>query len=171
MLVDGGFWPKREELSAPKNDRPLLTSPPCEDEAAVCRRREAIERGGKEYDPNKLYARVSVPVLLVLGVPPEAEAKQFAAELSEARKHVESVATQKLRRGQLAVIEGTSHWIQRDRPKELAMVIEQFLKRRKSNKRLSKRVTSVRHKIRRPARPAIAALGSSRVWREEYHET
>lgn len=144
VLVDGGFWPKREEVSAAKNARPLLSPPPCEEDAASCRRKEAIERGGMEYDPKKLYARVSVPVLLVLGIPPEKEAKEFAAELREARQHVESVAKQKLKKGQMSVIEGTSHWIQRDRPKELAMIIEQFLKWGASNKHFSK--------IRRPAR-------------------
>lgn len=133
VLVDGGFWPKREEVSAAKNGRPLLPPPSCEEDAAECRRREAIERGAKEYDSEKLYGRVSVPVLLVFGVPPEEEAKEFAAELSEVRQHVESVAKQKLRKGQMAVIEGTSHWIQRDRPKELAMVLHHFLKRSASN--------------------------------------
>jgi pimeloyl-ACP methyl ester carboxylesterase len=128
VLVDGGFWPKREEVTAAQNARPLLSAPPCEEDAASCRRREAIERGSMEYDPEKLYARVTVPVLLVLGVPPEKEAKEFAAELSNARQHVESVAKQKLKKGQMSVIEDRSHWIQRDRPKELAIVIEQFLK-------------------------------------------
>jgi len=121
VLVDGGFWPKREASPAG------LKVQTCEADAAECRRREALERASKEYDPTKLYARVSVPVLLVLGIPPEAEAKEFAAQLSETRQHVENVAKQKLRKGQMAIIEGTSHWIQRDRPKELALVIEQFL--------------------------------------------
>jgi len=138
VLVDGGFWPKREEVSVDKNGRPLLPPPPCEEDAAECRRRAATERAGKDYDPKKLYPRVPVPVLLVFGVPPEEEAKEFAAELSEARQHVESVAKQKLRKGQMAVIQGTSHWIQRDRPKELAMVIEQFLRRSASNKRFGR---------------------------------
>ena len=137
VLIDGGFWPKREELSKAANVLPL-PPPACNEGVVECRRREAIEREGKEYDPNRLYARVSVPVLLVLGVPPEEEAKEFAAELSEARQHVKSVAKQKLRKGQMAVIEGTSHWIQRDRPKELAMVIEQFLKWGASNKRFER---------------------------------
>ncbi|MGZ5484177.1 MAG: alpha/beta fold hydrolase [Pyrinomonadaceae bacterium] len=128
VLVDGGFWPKREALPAG------LKVQTCEADPAECRRRDAIERASKEYDPAKLYARVSVPVLLVLGVPPEEEAKAFAAELSQARQHVESVAKLKLKKGHMAVIEGTSHWIQRDRPKELAMVLDQFLKRSASNK-------------------------------------
>ena len=130
VLVDGGFWPKREVLPAG------LKVQTCEADPAECRRRDAIERASNEYDPAKLYARVSVPVLLVLGVPKEEEAKAFAAELSEARQHVESVAKLKLKKGHMAVIEGTSHWIQRDRPKELAMVLDQFLKRSASNKAL-----------------------------------
>ena len=128
VLVDGGFWPKREAPPVGSKEQT------CEADAAECRRREAIERASQEYDPTKLYGRVSVPVLLVLSVPPEEEAKAFAAELREARQHVESVAKQKLRNGQMAVIEGTSHWIQRDRPKELAMVLDQFLARSASNK-------------------------------------
>jgi|GEM_PF-2895405 len=130
VLIDGGFWPKREGLSAG------LSVQPCEDNAAACQRRGEMERAGKEYDPEKLYNRAAVPVLLVLGVPPDEEAKEFAAELREASQHVESVANQKLRKGQLAVIEGTSHWIQRDRPKELALVIQQFLKSGGATKRL-----------------------------------
>lgn len=133
VLVDGGFWPKREASPAG------LKVQTCEADAAECRRREAIERAGKEYDPTKLYARVSVPVLLVLGIPPEAEAKQLAAQLRDARQHVESVARQKLRKGQIAVIEGTGHWIQRDRPKELAMVIEQFLNWAHPNQRVERK--------------------------------
>ena len=127
VLVDGGFWPKREKLSTG------LKVQPCEDEEAACLRREAMEQAGNEYDPERLYTRASVPVLVVLGIPAEEEAKKFAARLSEAKQHVENVATQKLKKGKLVVIEGTSHWIQRDRPKELARVIEQFLESNVSN--------------------------------------
>jgi len=123
VLVDGGFWPKREKLSAG------LMIQPCEDEATACQRREAMERAGNEYDPDKLFTHVTVPALLVLGFPPAEEAKKFAAELSEARKRVENVATLRLRTGQMAVIAGTSHWIHRDRPKQLARVIDRFIKR------------------------------------------
>lgn len=126
VLVDGGFWPRREESSTAKDLAPVAP-PECTEDLVECRRKEAIERAARDYDPDKLYARVSAPVLLVLGVPPEAEAKALAVELNDAREHVESVA-RKLRNGQMAVIEGTSHWIQRDRPKELAMAIEKFLK-------------------------------------------
>jgi pimeloyl-ACP methyl ester carboxylesterase len=122
VLIDGGFWPKHEELSVASDVRP------CEDDAAECRRKVAMEQASKEYDPEKLYAHVSIPALLVLGIPPEEQVREFAAQLSDARQHVEGVAKQKLKRGKMAVVEGTSHWIQRDRPNELAVIIEQFLK-------------------------------------------
>lgn len=127
VLVDGGFWPKREKLSEG------FKVQACEDDAAACLRREAMERAGNEYDPERLFTRASIPVLLVLGIPAEEEAKKFAAQLREAKQRVENVAKQKLKKGQVVVIEGTSHWIQRDRPKELARVIEQFLKSSASN--------------------------------------
>ncbi|MGI9068018.1 MAG: alpha/beta fold hydrolase [Pyrinomonadaceae bacterium] len=112
VLVDGGFWPKREASPAG------LKVQTCEADTAECRRREALERASKEYDPTKLYARVSVPVLLVLGIPAAAEAKEFAAQLSETRQHVENVAKNR-RYESLDTARST---------KKLALVIEQFLK-------------------------------------------
>ncbi len=75
-----------------------------------------------DYDPESLYARVSAPTLLIMSIPAKSEAEQFARELQEAQSHVEKVANEKLQNGKMVIIRGTSHWIQRDQPNELASV-------------------------------------------------
>ena len=120
VLVDGGFWAKRAESSDAKSVSP------CNAKTVECKRISAIERGSMNYDPESLYARVSAPTLLIMGIPAKSEAEQFARELQEARSHVEKVANEKLRNGQMVIIGETSHWIQRDQPNELASVIKSF---------------------------------------------
>ncbi len=127
ILIDGGFWAKRAETSEAK------PNPPCDAQPVECRRASAIERGSINYDAESLYARVSAPTLLIMGVPPKAEAEQFARELREAQSHVEKVAGEKLRNGKMVIIKETSHWIQRDQPNALALVIESFYKKNASN--------------------------------------
>ena len=127
VLIDGGFWAKRAETSEAKSNSP------CDAQPIECRRASAIERGSMDYDAESLYARVSLPTLLIMGVPPKAEAKQFARELQEAQSHVEKVADEKLHNGKMVIIRETSHWIQRDQPNELALVIENFYKQNASN--------------------------------------
>lgn len=120
VLVDGGFWAKRAESSDTKSP------PPCTAKPVECQRTKAIERGSMDYDAERLYARVSAPTLLIMGIPAKAEAEQFADELRQAQSHVEKVANEKLQNGKMVVISGTSHWIQRDQPNELASVIRRF---------------------------------------------
>lgn len=120
VLVDGGFWAKSSESSGEKPTSPCSATP------IECKRLSAIERGSMDYDAERLYARVSVPTLLIMGIPPKAEAEQFARELREAQSHVEKVANEKLQNGKMVVIRETSHWIQRDQPNELASVIKSF---------------------------------------------
>lgn len=122
VLVDGGFWAKRAETSEAKS------TPPCSAKPVDCKRASAIERGSMDYDSESLYARVSVPALLIMGIPAKSEAEQFARELQEAQSHVEKVANEKLKNGKIAIIRETSHWIQRDQPNELASVIRSFYK-------------------------------------------
>jgi pimeloyl-ACP methyl ester carboxylesterase len=122
VLVDGGFWAKRTETSEAK------PTPPCSAKPVDCKRVSAIERGSMDYDSESLYARVSVPALLIMGIPPKLEAEQFAREVQEAQSHVEKIANEKLQSGKMVVIRETSHWIQRDQPSELASVIKSFYK-------------------------------------------
>lgn len=122
VLVDGGFWAKRAESSDAK------PSPPCDAKPVDCKRASAIERGSMDYDAESLYARVSAPTLLIMGIPPKSEAEQFARELREAQLHVEKVANEKLQNGKMVIIRETSHWIQRDQPNELASVMTAFYK-------------------------------------------
>lgn len=120
VLIDGGFWAKRAETSEAKS------TPPCSGKPVDCKRASAIERGSMDYDSDALYSRISVPALLIMGIPPKPEAEQFARELQEAQLHVEKVANEKLRKGKIVFIRETSHWIQRDQPNELASVIMSF---------------------------------------------
>ncbi len=122
VLVDGGFWAKRAETFE------LKQTPTCSTKSADCNRVSAIERGSMDYDSESLYARVSAPTLLILGIPPKSEAEQFARELREAESHVEEVANKKLRNGKTVVIKETSHWIQRDQTNELVSAIVSFIK-------------------------------------------
>ncbi|CAN5233166.1 alpha/beta hydrolase [soil metagenome] len=122
VLVDGGFWAKRAESS----DAKLASL--CNAKPVECKRISAIGRGNMDYDAESLYARVSAPTLLIMGIPAKPEAEQFARELQEAQSHVEKVANEKLRNGKMVIIRETSHWIQRDQPNELASVIKSFYK-------------------------------------------
>lgn len=128
VLVDGGFWAKRAETSEPKSN------PPCNAKPVECKRAAAIQSGNMNYNAESLYARVFIPALLILGIPPKSEAEQFAPELREAQSHVEKVANEKLRSGKMVIIRETSHWIQRDQPKELVSVMESFYKQNAFNK-------------------------------------
>lgn len=121
VLIDGGFWPKQIGASATEQR-------PCDGKAADCRRLFAIERGNEDYNAEMLYAKISVRTLLVMAVPPKAEAEQFADQLREAQSHVEKVVTKKLRFGKMQIISETSHWVQLDQPNKLAFVIENFIK-------------------------------------------
>ncbi len=133
VLVDGGFWPKRSAVAGAQ------APPPCGGTPDECRRKSALESGGRAYDAESLYSHVNVPVLLVMAAPamPEsAAAKEFAADLAEVQQHVSTVATRKLRNGQMVLIKETGHWIQRDQPKALAKAIENFLKQHANNNRV-----------------------------------
>lgn len=120
VLVDGGFWAKRAESSDAKPANPCSAKP------IECKRISAIERGSMDYDAERLYSRVSAPSLLIMGIPTKSEAAQFARELQEAQSHVEKVANEKLQNGKMVIVRETSHWIQRDQPNELALVIKSF---------------------------------------------
>ncbi len=122
VLVDGGFWAKRAESSDAK------PTSPCSAKPVDCKRISAIERGSMDYDAESLYARVSAPTLLIMGIPAKSEAEQFARELQEAQSHVKKVVNEKLQNGKMVIIRETSHWIQRDRPNELASVIKNSYK-------------------------------------------
>ena len=122
VLIDGGFWAKRADSSDAK---PI---PPCDAKPVDCKRASAIARGSMDYDAEPLYARVSAPTLLIMGIPKKSEAEQFSRELQEAQSHIEKVANEKLQNGKLVIIRETSHWIQRDQPNELASVINSFYK-------------------------------------------
>lgn len=121
VLVDGGFWEKRGERSD------LKSSPPCKAKPVVCRRIAAIVSGNMNYNPEPLYSRISLPTLLIIGVPPKSEAEQFVVEIGEPQSHVEKIAKEKLKNGKFGIIHDTGHWIQLDRPKELFKVIDGFL--------------------------------------------
>ena len=122
VLVDGGFWAKRAESSDAK------PANPCNAKPIDCQRTAAIERGSLDYDAEPLYARVSAPTLLIMGIPAKSEAEQFASELQEAQSHVEKVANKKLQNGKMVIIRETSHWIQLDQPEELALILKKFYK-------------------------------------------
>ncbi len=122
VLIDGGFWAKRADSSDAK---PI---PPCDAKPVDCKRASAIARGSMDYDAEPLYARVSAPTLLIMGIPKKSEAEKFSRELQEAQSHIEKVANEKLQNGKLVIIRETSHWIQRDQPNELASVINSFYK-------------------------------------------
>ncbi len=133
VLIDGGFWAKRAESSDAK------LAFPCSAKPFECKRTSAIERGSMDYDAELLYARVSAPTLLIMGIPAKSEAEKFSRELKEAQSHVEKVANEKLRNGKMVTIRETSHWIQRDQPNELASVIKSFYNQNASNKSLDVR--------------------------------
>jgi len=104
IMIDGGFWPYH---------------------------------AGSAYNPEELYPLISSPALLVLArqTKPGREVldqyqkigKNYFEQLKSAEKHVREVAEQRLRRGRMVVIDGTSHYIQKDQPEALARAIRKFL--------------------------------------------
>ncbi len=120
VLLDGGFWPKRQEAST------LAASPACKPKDLGCLRSDSIERGNRNYDPEPLYERVEVPVLFIVAFPPEPEASKFSREIEEAHASVRSTALGKLRYGTFVVVRDSGHWIQRDQPAVLVQRLHEF---------------------------------------------
>lgn len=105
VMIDGGFWPSHT---------------------------------GSQYDPEPLYPRVFCPTLLIVARRPrpvESElaeyrrlGRDYFKEVESGERHAMEVADRKLPRGQMVLIENTSHWIQMDQPQLLAQTIRQFLR-------------------------------------------
>lgn len=121
VFIEGGFYQKPEP--PPAGPPP---STPCKAEPPVCARVASLEKAVREYDADALYPRVTAPTLLIIGEP-----ANLPADLEElvknAHRHADSVANQKLPRGKMAVVKNANHWVQKDQPKEVAKVIEDFL--------------------------------------------
>lgn len=129
VLVDGGFWPKRSDSTG------TLPAAQCDATPIECRRKAALESGGKAYDAESLYPRIRMPVLLLMAVPAMVPTREFAAGLADAKQHVSTVARRKLSNGQMILIKDTGHWIQTDQPKAVARWIETITRRHSTNTR------------------------------------
>jgi pimeloyl-ACP methyl ester carboxylesterase len=121
VLIEGGFFPRPEPSPAG-----ALPAAPCKAKPSVCARLALLEKAIREYNAEALYPRVTTPTLLVIGEPPKVPAAQ-AELVKQAQRHVAKVADQKLTSGKMTVISGANHWVQKDRPGELAKVVEDFL--------------------------------------------
>lgn len=121
ILIEGGFFPK--PVTSPEGARP---SPPCEATPAECSRLAALEKTAKEYDPEPLYSRISMPTLLILGEPARIP-PGMADIVRQAQEHVSTVASKKLPQGKMAIVKKAEHWVQKDQPKELVKEVEEFL--------------------------------------------
>jgi len=118
IMIDGGFWPKR---STPDN---AATS-------------SEIEKTIRDYDPETVYPKISVPVLMVIargsgpGADVIAQLKEkgidFFEEVRKAERGAKELADRKLIHGEIATIENTGHNVQVDQPQKLAGAIKQFL--------------------------------------------
>ncbi|MGH9766978.1 MAG: alpha/beta fold hydrolase [Blastocatellia bacterium] len=120
-LIEGGFFPKPE--AAPAG---ALPSPPCKAKPPVCARLALLEKAISEYDAEAIYPRVTAPTLVVIGEPAKISAAQ-AELVKQGQRHAATVADRKLPRGKMAVIKNANHWVQKDQPRELAKVVEDFL--------------------------------------------
>lgn len=121
VLIEGGFFPRPEPSPAG-----ALSAAPCKAKPTVCARLALLEKAIREYYAEALYPRVTAPALLIIGEPPKVPAAQ-AELVKQAQRHVATVADQKLPSGKMTVIAGANHWVQKDRPGELAKVIEDFV--------------------------------------------
>jgi pimeloyl-ACP methyl ester carboxylesterase len=123
VLIDGGFWPKR---SAPGNATPT----------------SEIEKTSRDYDPEIIYPQISVPVLMVIarGSGPAAtvvaqlkeKGIDYFEEVRKSEQGAKELANRKLSRGEMIIVENTSHNIQMDQPWKLADAIKRFLSKRVS---------------------------------------
>lgn len=118
ILIDGGFWPKK---TAPDTSVPS----------------SEIEKTSRGYDPESVYPKTRMPVLMVIarGNGPAAEVIaqlkekgiDYFDEVRKAEQGATDLAKRKLSRGEITVIENTGHNIQVDQPQKLAEAIKQFL--------------------------------------------
>jgi pimeloyl-ACP methyl ester carboxylesterase len=123
VLIDGGFWPKR---SGPDNEAPSSD----------------IEKASREYDPDTIYPKISVPVLMVLakGSGPDAnviaqlkeKGIDYFEEVRKSEQGAKDLANRKLSQVETTVVENTGHYVQVDQPQKLADAIKRFLSKRVS---------------------------------------
>lgn len=116
-LIEGGFWEKREGE--------VFSCPDPKD--TECLIEQAVLRGNYAYDAEKLYNKVTTPTLLVLAVPPIVPA-EFAKQFEDAKNHVSTVATKKLKNGKFVLIKNSEHWVYRDQPQVLSQELLNFFK-------------------------------------------
>ncbi len=122
VLVDGGFWPARDKSVG---SEPQVAA--CSKGNLKCERDKAINDGNMAYDPERFYPQLLIPALLVMATPDPANAQVPAELLAEAKAHVESVASKKLRNGKTVFIANSGHWIQQDQPEKLLQALIEFI--------------------------------------------
>ena len=126
ILIEGGFWEKRVPTPLPE-----CSAPVSED----CLISNFIQRGINEYDPEKLYPKINVRTLLILGLPPQLNKTNLNDEEKTNKKffdkavgHINSTAKNKLKNAKSSVIKNAQHWVFIDQPEIVAGEIKKFIK-------------------------------------------
>ncbi len=125
ILIEGGFWEKREPVSLPE-----CSASVSED----CSISTYLQRGINEYDAEKLYPKVRSRSLLILGLPGELNKTVLTEDektnkrfFAEALSHVVKVAKKKLKNSRSLVVNDAGHWVFVDQPETVAKEIEKFI--------------------------------------------
>ncbi len=126
ILIEGGFWEKREPMPLPECSAPISED---------CLISNSVQRGINEYNPEKLFPKIYAPTLLMLGLPPELnkinlnDAEKINKKFfDEAVKNINNTAKNKLKNAKSLVIKNAQHWVFIDQPEIVAKEVKKFIK-------------------------------------------
>lgn len=126
VLIEGGFWEKRKSPIIPECPKPVEND---------CLISNIIKREAGNYDAERFYSKLSMPILLIMGEPPELAKPELSDREKESKKffdavvnHMSSVSKDKLKRGDSLLIKNAQHWVFVDQPAILADSLLKFYK-------------------------------------------
>lgn len=126
-LIEGGFWEKREKTpEIPECPHPIEKD---------CLIANQILSESYEYDPESLFAKITVPTLLVMGIPnfeiqpiEKAEKLKLKTEYGSISRKIKQIARTRLGNGKFVSVKNAEHWVFRDQPYHLATELLSFLR-------------------------------------------
>lgn len=126
ILIEGGFWEKREPTPLPECPAPMSED---------CLISNSIQRGINEYNPENLYPKIYAPTLLILGLPAQLnktilddEEKTNKKFFDKAVEHINNTAKNKLKNARMLVVKNARHWVFIDQPEIVAKEVKKFIK-------------------------------------------
>jgi len=126
ILIEGGFWRKREPAPLPE------CAPPVTEECLIS---VYLQQNVNEFDAERFFPNLRPPSLLIMGLPKELNKTDLNDDekinkkfFDEAVAEVRAIAGKKLKKSKASVIEDAGHWVFIDQPEKTAREIENFIK-------------------------------------------